>query len=250
MTRAGWIRLAVVVSAVAMVELLCRAGVVPAFTMLPPSEMVAALPEILGSGRMTAAIVRTLRNVGVAILASVGIGFATGALLHALPRVRRTLDPFFATYYAIPVYAFYPLLIVLFGLGDVPQIVVGFMLAVVAMVVSTLNAFDRIPGVLLKTARVYRLGRVRTALGIMMPCAMPHMFTGVKLAVAYSFIGVIGAEFIMSGSGIGYEIAFAYNNFDNRVMYPLIVLVLALVTTVNMALHAWERVLFERRRRR
>jgi NitT/TauT family transport system permease protein len=38
--------------------------------------------------------------------------------------------------------------------------------------------------------------------------------------VAYSFIGVIAAEFILSGDGIGHEIAFAYNNFDNRTMYP------------------------------
>ena len=217
--------------------------------MIPPSEMVVALAGILTSGRLTPTIVRTLRIVGIALAASILVGFVLGALLHALPRVRRTVDPLFATYYAIPIYAFYPLFIVLFGLGDVPIIIIGFLLAVVAMIVSTLNGFDRIPRALLKTARIYRMGRVRTALQVMMPCAAPYIFTGVKLAIAYSFIGVIGAEFIMSGSGMGYEIAFAYNNFDNKVMYPLIMLVLVLVTIINMFLHFWEMILFERRRR-
>lgn len=250
MSRAGWIRVSVVVAAVAAVEWLCQGGIITRFTMIPPSEMVVALAGILASGRLTPAIVRTLRIVGIALSASIIVGFVLGALLHALPRVRRTVDPLFATYYAIPIYAFYPLFIVLFGLGDAPIIIIGFLLAVVAMIVSTLNGFDRIPRALLKTASIYRMGRARTALQVMMPCAAPYIFTGVKLAIAYSFIGVIGAEFIMSGSGMGYEIAFAYNNFDNKVMYPLIMLVLVLVTTINMLLHFWEMILFERRRRR
>ena len=63
----------------------------------------------------------------------------------------------------------------------------------------------------------------------------PYIFTGFKLAVAYSFIGVIGAEFITSSRGIGYEISFAYNNFDNAVMYAMILFILALVVTVGWA---------------
>jgi NitT/TauT family transport system permease protein len=249
-SRVARMRVLVLAVAVAALELLCRVGVVPRFTLIPPSEVVTALAGLLASGRMTAAAVGTLRNVGIAVVASILVGFVAGAGLHAVPGVRRAMDPLFASYYAIPVYAFYPLFIILFGLGDAPQVIIGFLLAVVAMIVNTLNGFDRLPPVLLKTARVYRLGRVRTAVSIMMPYAMPYVFTGVKLAVAYAFIGVVGAEFIMSGSGLGYEIAFAYNNFDNRVMYPLILLVLGVATVINMALHGWERVLFERRRRR
>ena len=66
--------------------------------------------------------------------------------------------------------------------------------------------------------------------------------------MAYSFIGVIGAEFIMSRSGIGYEIGFAYNNFDNATMYPLIVLMLAVVDHRQHAvLSGGRRVLLARR---
>ena len=150
----------------------------------------------------------------------------------------------------MPIYAFYPLLIVLFGLGDRPEIVIGLMLGVVAVITSTLAGLDSVPQVLVKTARVFRLGPVRTAFQVALPYAAPHLFTGVKLAAAYSFIGVIGAEFIMSQSGLGYEIRYAFDNLDNAVMYPLILLILVVAVAVNMTLDAWDRRLARKARGR
>jgi len=249
MTSVGWIRLGVIAAAVVALELLCRTGVIPAFTMIAPSAMAQGLFEILRSGRFAQDIGVTLRNVSIAIVAAMAAGVLLATALHSLPALRRILDPLFATYYAIPMYAFYPLLIVVLGLGDLPQVAIGFLLAIVAVLLNTLNGLDRVPRVLLKTARVHRLGPLRTALRVRLPFAAPYVFTGFKLAVAYSFIGVIGAEFITSNRGIGYEISFAYNNFENRVMYPMILLVLLVVITVNMSLHYWEKRLMERRRR-
>jgi NitT/TauT family transport system permease protein len=51
----------------------------------------------------------------------------------------------------------------------------------------------------------------------------------------------------MSRTGVGYEISFAYNNFDNATMYPLILMILVLSTLVNMTLSQWERTLMKRR---
>src|SRR3546814_9537111 len=83
---------------------------------------------------------------------------------------------------------------------------------------------------------------------VMLPDAAPYILTGAKLAVAYSLIGIIGAEFIMSTGGMGYEISFAYNNFDNATMYPLLLLILLVSITVNTALARWEKALMARRR--
>ncbi|MEI9889542.1 MAG: hypothetical protein WDN45_01925 [Caulobacteraceae bacterium] len=65
----------------------------------------------------------------------------------------------------MPIYAFYPLLIVMFGLGDRPEILIGFMLAVVAVIASTVIGLDSVPPVLVKTARVMRLGPIGAAWG-------------------------------------------------------------------------------------
>ncbi len=242
-------RIAVIVGAVGLLELLCRTGVVPSFTVIAPSAMAQSLWRILAAGAFTPDIVATLGNVGIAIVSSMLAGVALGTALQSWPAARRVLDPLFATYYAVPMYAFYPLLLVLFGLGDLPQVAIGFLLAVVAVIINTLNGLDRVPPVLLKVARAHRLGPLAAAGRVRLPYAAPYVFTGFKLAVAYSFIGVIGAEFITSSRGIGYEISFAYNNFDNAVMYAMILFILLLVVTVNMSLHAWEKRLLARRRR-
>jgi NitT/TauT family transport system permease protein len=231
----------------ALLELACRAGWIGPQTLPPPSEMVAGLYAILTSGRMTGAIVETLRNVLIAFGGSVVVGVAAGVVIHAIAPLRRLLEPLFSTYYAVPIYGFYPLFIVMFGLGDKPEILIGFMLAVVAVITATLGGLDGVPKVLVKTAQVMRLGPLGAAWRVTLPYAAPALFTGIKLAVAYSFIGVIGAEFIMSQSGLGYEIRFAYDNLDNAVMYPLILLVLVVAVTVNMTLDAWDRALRARR---
>jgi len=249
LSRVGWIRVAVLSFLLISFELLCRAGVIPAFTVIAPSDMARSLWSILQSGKFTPDIRATLTNVALSIISACAAGIAAGTILQSLPPVRRVLDPLFATYYSIPLYAFYPLLIVALGLGDLPIVAIGFLLAVMAVIINTLNGLDRVPRVLLKAARVHRLGPLRTALKVRLPHAAPYIFTGFKLAVAYSFIGVIGAEFITSSRGIGYEISFAYNNFDNAVMYAMILLILVIVVTVNMSLHAWEQHLLARRRR-
>ena len=163
MRRPGWIRALVVVGFVLLVEALCRYGVIGRMTMIPPSAMAEHLWKLLQEGRYNGDIVQTLRNVLAAFVLAVAGGFVTGSVLHAWPRARRAVDPFLATYYAIPFFAFYPLLVVIFGLGSAPILLIGFLFGVVAMVINTLNGLDRIPAVLVKTARVNGLGPLRTA---------------------------------------------------------------------------------------
>jgi len=245
----GRVRFALALALVLLLEGLSRFGMIDRFAMIPPSEILWHLGRILAAGEMWPAILKTLTNVAAAGIAAVIAGVILGTLIHGWRALRETLDPLFAAYYAIPVYAFYPLFIVIFGLGDIPQVLIGFMLGLVAVIVNTLNGLDRVPRVLIKTARIHRLGPLATALRVTLPYAVPYIFTGIKLAVAYSFIGVIGAELIMSRTGLGYEIGFAYNNFDNAVMYPLIVLVLAIAATVNTLFFLWEKRMLARRRR-
>jgi len=245
--KVALVRLVVIVGAVALLEILCRLGVIPNFTVIPPSAMAHSLWTILASGRFSHDIAATLANVGIAIAAAMIAGVVLGTALQGWPAARRTLDPLFATYYAVPMYAFYPLLIVIFGMSDFPQIAIGFLLAVMAVIINTLNGLDRVPAVLLKTARSLRMSATDTALRMTLPAAGPHLLTGAKLAVAYAFIGVIGSEFIMSRGGIGYEISFAYANFDNATMYPLILLILLASIVVNGLLTHWEHRLLQRR---
>jgi NitT/TauT family transport system permease protein len=229
MTRITLYRVLVIVAAVLLLELLCLTGVIDRLTMPAPHVIVRDLAKILISGSLNAAIAKTLTNASIALGLALVVGVATAVALHGHRAVRETLDPLFATYYAVPIFAFYPLLIVLLGLDERAPDRDRFH--------ARRGGGDR------QHAQRVGPGPSRVAQDRAHPAAGRDR----DRAVAYSLIGIIGAEFIMSRGGIGYEISFAYTNFDNATMYPLILLILVVSISINSALSWWEKVLLARR---
>jgi len=245
----GLIRILLVAALVIALEAACRLGLIDRLTMVPPSEMVLALLDILRTPAQLAQIVSSLLDIAVAVAMTVMIGFALGMVIHAFAGLREALDPLLSSYYALPLFAFYPLFIVVMGIGHLPIIAMGFLTGLAAMILATLNGLDNVPPVLTKVARTYRMGPIATALRLKLPAAAPYLVTGIQLSIAYGFIGVIASEFILSGQGMGFAISFAYNSFDTKGMYGLILLLILLTTLLNMALHRWDQLLATRRRR-
>ena len=242
-------RILVIVAAIVALEALCRFKVIRPTVMIPPSLMAEHLWMLLTTGAIAADLRKTVGNIVTSFVVAVIGGTIAGVVIHRLPRLRRVADPLFASYYSVPFFVFYPLFIVIFGLNDWPIIMIGVLFAGMAMVINTLNGLDRVPRVFEKVARVHRLNQVQQATLITLPAAAPHVLTGIKLAAAYSFIGVLAAEFILANSGIGYAISFAYDAFDNRTMYALVLLVLIAAILLNAALHAWEQRFLRRTRK-
>ena len=242
LVRVGWLA-----GAVLLLELLCRTGTISPQAVLAPSAMVAAMVEVIASGDATEPMLSTFTTVALAFVLAVVLGIAGGAVVHAMPRLRRAIDPILASYYAVPTFVFYPLLVALLGLSMVPLVVLGVLSAAPAMVIATLAGLDSLPRVLRRVARVQRLGPMQTLLTVILPAAMPSLFGGVKLALSYALIGVIAGEFILSGSGLGYAISYAYQSFDNRAMYGLMLFVLLVAVTANGLLYYWEGRLLRRR---
>lgn len=247
MTRAGRIRLGVVLGALALLEAACRLGFVDRHAVIPPTAMAAGAFNALRSEEIRGDIALTLSTVAAALVLALLAGFAAGVVLHALPRLRRVLDPLLASYYAVPTFVFYPLFIVLFGLNRLPLVAIGFLFAVVAVAINTLDGLARIRPAFLRTARALRLSRGQTLRHVVLPAAAPYLFTAAKFAVVYAFIGVIAGEFVLSGAGLGFKVSFAYQSFDNRTMYGLMLLLFVIVGGINMALWTFEQRLYARR---
>lgn len=246
MSRVRLWQFGLIAGAFLVVEALCRTGVIDHFTMIPPTQMVMALAAAAGKSWFWPDVRYTLINIASAVAISVIGGFLIGLVVHAMPRLRQLLDPIFTSYYSVPTFILYPLLIVFFGIGPLSLIVMGALFGIVAMIVATIGAIDRIPRVLMKVARVSRLDPVRTAVLLKLPAAAPHLMTGLRLAVAYSIIGIIAGEFILSTEGIGRRVALSYNNFDNATMYALLVLILGFAAVTNALLGALEQALHRR----
>lgn len=246
MSKVALARVLILLGALSALELLCRAGTIDRVTMIPPSEMLVALWQIIESGKFKQDILFSTYNIVAASILAIVLGFLFGAALHAWPRARRVVSPLLAAYYAVPTFVFYPLLIVAFGTGRTALIVMGTIFGVVAMMVNTMLGLDRVPLAVSKTGAIMRLGPMRRLFLVRLPAAAPHLVTGIKLAVAYGVIGIIAGEFILATAGVGKRVSFAYDNFDNKTMYGMLLLLLIGVMFINGLLTIWEKRLHRR----
>jgi NitT/TauT family transport system permease protein len=246
MTRYAWMRIGIVAGAGLLLEILCRTSVIPRLIMIPPSEMLASAWHILAAGEIKGDLYFSLENIAFAIGLSIAGGFLTGLAIYSVPLLRATLEPFLTSYSAVPPIVFYPMLIVIFGLNRIPQIIIAVMFGLVPMAMNTINGLYRIRPVFLKVGRVHRVSSLASVFRIQLPAAAPYLFVGVSLAVSYSVIGVISTEFILSATGIGHQISFAYDNYDNRAMYGLVALLLVIATLLNSTLRYYSQRMLQR----
>jgi NitT/TauT family transport system permease protein len=238
-------RWAVIIAAVATLEIVPRVGLGDAITLIPLSKIVPEFFELLSDGDLTPHLLSTGGAFVLSFLLAGVTGVPLGYLLWRYEPLKRTLDPYLTTYYAIPIFAFYPLLLAIFGFNILPVVVISWAWAVVAVVLNTAIGFGEVPQVLIKVGQSMNLSRWQLLSRIFFPAAVPYVFTGLKLGMVYSLIGVIASEFVLSTQGLGYLVSYNYTNFRTAAMYSAIFLILFLAILLNWALNGIERRLYE-----
>jgi NitT/TauT family transport system permease protein len=216
-------------------------GWVQSQVMVPPTVMVRTLWKLLHSDAMVADIVITFSEAFQSLVIAVVLGMVLGWLMHRWSRLSDVLYPVLSSWYSIPVFALYPMLIAFMGLNQRPVIAIGVLMAFSAMALNMLHGLQSIPNVLNKSARVMGVRNFAFLLHVQLPAILPSLMTGFKMAATYAFIGVIMAEFILSPRGLGHAISFAYNDFDTRSMYALMLLVIFVSASVQWVLIQIER---------
>jgi len=235
------IRLLLITSFLFLLELVCQMGWVQSQVMVPPTVMAHTLWKLLHSDAMVADIVITFSEAFQALVIAVVLGMVLGWLMHRWSRLSDVLYPVLSSWYSIPVFSLYPMLIAFMGLNQRPVIAIGVLMAFSAMALNMLRGLQSIPTVLNKSARVMGVRHFSFVLHVQLPAILPSLMTGFKMAATYAFIGVIMAEFILSPRGLGHAISFAYNDFDTRTMYALMLLVIVVSASVQWVLIQIER---------
>ena len=238
LTVRGWTLIGATATVVAL-EAAPRLGLVDSFALVPLSDMALRAVTLLGDTIFLAEdLLPSLLAIGASFLLAAIIGIFVGLVVWTFPSARKILDPWLATYYAIPTFALYPLLVVLLGIGPLPIVLLGTLFAVVAMISATVDGFDAIPRSVLRLTEVLRLGPVKRVLKVLLPAALPQISVGLRLALSYSLIMVLASEFVLSTHGLGHFISNAYNDFAITDMYAGVLLVFALALGANAAFAA------------
>jgi NitT/TauT family transport system permease protein/putative hydroxymethylpyrimidine transport system permease protein len=174
------------------------------FLVPSPAEIASSLWEnrsLLGENAWV-----TLREIVFGIVAAlvVGIGFAVG--MHRWRAIRDASYPLIVASQTIPVVVISPILVVWFGYGLTPKI---FIVALISFFPVTINALDGLRAVdpeAVKMMRTLDASRWQRFWRVEAPTALPHLFTGVKIAVVVAPIGAVFAEWAGSNAGLGHLI--------------------------------------------
>jgi ABC-type nitrate/sulfonate/bicarbonate transport system permease component len=148
----------------------------------------------------------TLKEVvlGFAIAAVAGIGFAV--LIHLSDTARRAVYPLLIGSQTIPIVILAPILVVWFGFGLTPKLVIVALICFFPITVNTLDGLRSVDPDLTKMMRALGAGRLQRLWLAEAPTALPYAFSGAKVAVTVSVIGAVFAEYVGSSDGLGHLI--------------------------------------------
>jgi NitT/TauT family transport system permease protein len=207
----------------------------------PPLATAERLWALAVSGQMFSDIMATLR-VAVAGFAIAGIaGVILPFLLRRSPRATEAVEPAVMFTMGIPKYALAPWLILWFGIGDMPKLVV---VALVVFYIVFITTFAGIRGVdrrLISMARVIGASERRISREIIWTSLLPFFFTGLKIAFPRAVSATIVGEFLVSTQGVGRYIEGARQVSDTTGVFAGVVIALALVLAINAILDCIER---------
>ncbi|MDR5740810.1 ABC transporter permease [Caballeronia sp. LZ016] len=193
--------------------------------MVSPAQVLHTAIEQARSGSLLRAMSASLARELTGFAIGAALGLALGALLGMSKIANRAIGPSFNTFKQVSLFAWIPLISVWFGLGDVAKVVFLSLAALVPVVVHTSDGFRAAPPQWIEVGRTFGYGRVQTLLHIVLPAAVPSIFTGVYLALIYSWLATLGAEYLLvAGSGIGNTLVDGSEQFRmDLVMFGVIV---------------------------
>ena len=186
-----------------------------------------------------ASLYRLLLSVTFATIISV----PTGLLLWRIPLLGKAMEPIFASLYGMPWIFFYPVFIIMLGLGNTPIVVLGVLYGSIPIVLNTFLGFTQVRPIYMKVAQSTQASGWRTFWQIQAPAAAPFLVSGMKIGFIYSFLAVITSELLTSPTGLGFLVYYNYYYFNTTEMYGNVLFLIVTGFTLVFLLNRLERAL-------
>lgn len=209
---------------------------------LPPlHEVLAALGKLIESGQWQEHVLASLGRSVSGFAIAVGLGVPLGLLIAWYRGLDRFLNPLLEVFRNTAALALLPVFTLLLGIGEVSKISIVAYAAFFPVLLNTILGARSVDPLLIRAARTLGLGSGRLFLKVILPSAVPTIFTGVRMAGTASVLVLIAAEMVGAKAGLGYLITNAQSSFLIPDMYAGILTVAVLGFTVNYLLVALER---------
>ncbi len=233
--------LAAALAGLGALELLVRFDVISKFLISPPSEVIATFGRLATQEDLAGHFLQTLGETFAAAALAILVGIPIGFALYRFSLLRAAVENWIAGLASAPLVLLYPLFLVIFGRTVLTVIAMSFLSGLPAVVLKTREGLSGLRPVLLDVGRSFNAAPVQQFWKIMLPAALPSIFTGVRLSLLFSLISVVGVEFLINFGGLGELIADLADRFDLPGMYGAICFVTAVSACFFLALEMVER---------
>ena len=183
----------------------------------------------------------TLEETAIGFGAALATGVAFGVLIDTLPWLRRALYPLLVTSQTIPLIALAPLLVLWFGPGLLSKVLVVVLVCFFPITVALADGLRAVDPELVNLFRAFGAGPVRIFWSARLPGALPALFSGIRIAIAYSIIGAIFSEYVGADAGLGFYIQLELHSFATAAVLATVVVAAALSIALFGLVAAVER---------
>ena len=177
-----------------------------------PCEVIKSLSGLFRDGIMIEHINTSMMRFAVGYTLAAISGIVLGMFFGWFAGVWSFFNPIIQVLRPVSPIAWIPFIVLWFGIGDIPAIVIIFLAAFYPVLLSTIAAVGRVDKIYLKVAQNFSLTRFQTLTKIILPASFPQISTGLHQAIGTSWVFLVAGEMIGAQSGLGFLIIDARNN--------------------------------------
>ncbi len=207
----------------------------------PPLDVVERIGALAQSGQLFTDVLATLRVAALGFLIGCALGALLPLMLRHSARLTAAVEPYILASMGIPKYALAPWLILWFGIGDLPKLVVVTLIVFYMVFVTTFAGVRSVDRRLIDMARIMGASERAIARKIVWVSLLPYFFAGLKIALPRAVSATIVGEFLVGSEGVGRYIEHAREISDSVGVFAGIMVATALVLAINAVLDLIER---------
>jgi len=193
-----------------------------------PYDVFMRLVSYFINGRVWPHLFMTTQEIlaGFVLGSVLGIGF--GTLVSESDIARKVIMPYIIVTQALPKFALAPMLVIWFGFGMAPKVIIAALIAFFPLVENTYMGLTTTPQPQLELFRALRASRITTLLKLRIPHAVPAIFSGFRVALMLSLVGAVVAEYVGANQGLGALIIVSQGTLDTELMFVAFVILTVL----------------------
>lgn len=232
-----------VLAFLALWELLAHLGWISPLFFPAPTRILRTVIDLSVSGKLIENLIATLGRLIAGLLLGSLPGLVLGLGMGWSTHMRTIVDPIIAALHPIPKIAIFPLIMIIFGIGEISKIVAVAIAAFFPMLINSMAGVRQLHPVYFEVARNYGASRWKTFTRLILPGSLPLILTGIRLSINMAMVITIAVELISAKKGLGVMIWFSWQTLRVEELYASLLVTSLLGISSNFILQTMTRLI-------